>query len=53
MADKKKDQINDCYVLIHSLVICIGMYQFGYGLASWGNLEMTFSAINDWDESTE
>lgn len=29
------------------------MFQFGIGLASWGNLERTFAAISGWDHDEE
>ena len=44
-----KNDIHTCYIMLHSLVINIGMFQFGYGMSSWGNLESTFSALNGWN----
>ena len=49
----KSANINSFYVLIHSIVICIGMYQFGVGIASWGNLEKTFAAVLGWSSAEE
>ena len=48
-----RKSIKTCYVVIHSSIICIGMLQFGYIVASWGNLIDTFTALFGWSDDEQ
>ena len=46
----RRENINTCYVLLHSCIIGISMIQYGIGIASWSNLLTTFAAILEWSD---
>ena len=48
-----RKSIKTCYIVLHSSIICIGMLQFGYIEASWGNLIDTFTALFGWSDDEQ
>ena len=44
--------INLCFVVTFDLTIMIGMFNFGFGLASWNSLQTPFAMRYGWTDTT-